>query len=443
MNNEQWTMNNEQWTMSNESARGLRNLKSQILHLISGVGHLVFVICHLSFVVFLLAGCGNNTADGLITASGFIEGEEVIVAPETSGRIAEMLVDRGDTVQAGDVLVRLDETLLQSQRLEVEAGLAAARANLARVLAGARPEEIGAARAAVAQAEAQRGGAVQAVIHARDVISNPLALDAEINGARTGVRLAEQNVEMAEVNLAEMELKYNVYAEHGGDTKRIWDLQLQAAQAALAQAQAELEGAQKYLNVLWAMRANPLTLKAQLHGAETQARIAEAQVNGAQATLDELEAGPTKEQIAAAEAQVRQAEAAVRLMDAQIAQLTLTAPMDGIVTSRSGHAGETATAGAPLLTIANLDKVTLVIYIPENRIGQVQMGQEVEVQVDSFPGRVFVGQVQNIAGEAEFTPRNVQTQEERVNLVFAVKVRIPNPDGALKPGMPADATVRP
>jgi len=87
--------------------------------------------------------------------------------------------------------------------------------------------------------------------------------------------------------------------------------------------------------------------------------------------------------------------------------------------------------------------VTLVIYIPENRIGQVQVGQEVEVQVDSFPGRVFVGQVQNIAGEAEFTPRNVQTQEERVNLVFAVKVRIPNPDGALKPGMPADATVRP
>ncbi|MFQ6102319.1 MAG: HlyD family secretion protein [Anaerolineae bacterium] len=109
--------------------------------------------------------------------------------------------------------------------------------------------------------------------------------------------------------------------------------------------------------------------------------------------------------------------------------------MDGLVTTRSGRTGETATAGAPLLTIANLDEVTLVIYIPENRIGQVQ--------VDSFPERVFAGEVASIAGEAEFTPRNVQTQEERVNLVFAVKVRILNPNRDLKPGMPADATIQP
>jgi multidrug resistance efflux pump len=95
-----------------------------------------------------------------------------------------------------------------------------------------------------------------------------------------------------------------------------------------------------------------------------------------------------------------------------------------------------------MLTIANLDEVTLVIYIPETRLGQVQVGQKVEVEVDSFPDRVFMGEIVNIAGEAEFTPRNVQTKEERVNLVFAVKVSIPNPDHALKPGMPADATVQ-
>ena len=392
--------------------------------------------------VIVLAGCSTAQANGPITASGFIEGEEVIVAPEVSGRIAEMLVDRGDTVQAGDVLVRLDDAVLQSQRLEAEAGLAAARANLARVLAGARPEEIAAARATLAQAEAQLNGAAQAVIDASEAISNPLSLDAEIDAARTQVHLAEQNVEMAEANLAETELKYNVYAEQGGDVKRTWDLQLQAAQAALSQAQAELEGARNYLNALLAMRANPLTLEAQLHSAEMQYRIAEAQVAAAQAALEELETGPTEEQIAVAEAQVRQAEAAVHLIDAQITQLTLTAPMDGVVTSRSGQAGETAMAGAPLLTIANLDEVTLVIYIPENRIGQVWVGQEVEVRVDSFPDRVFLGEVVYISGEAEFTPRNVQTQEERVNLVFAVKVRIPNPDHALKPGMPADATIR-
>jgi multidrug resistance efflux pump len=117
--------------------------------------------------------------------------------------------------------------------------------------------------------------------------------------------------------------------------------------------------------------------------------------------------------------------------------------MSGTVSSRSAQVGETATAGAPLLTITNLDEVTLVIYIPENRIGQVQVGQEVEVKVDSFPERVFMGQVASIAGEAEFTPRNVQTKEERVNLVFAVDISLPNPDHALKPGMPADATLHP
>jgi len=393
-------------------------------------------------LLILLVGCSESQTDGSITASGFIEGEEVVVAPETSGRIAEMLVDRGDEVLEGDVLVRLDGATLESQRVEAEAGVAVASANLDRVVAGARSEEITAAWAAVEQAKSQREGAVRAVVNAREAISKPLSLDAQISAAQTQVRLAEQNVEMAEANFAETELKRNVYAEQGGDVKRIWELQWQAAQAARAQAEAELKGAQRYLNALLAIRSNPLTLQAELHGAETQLRLAEADVFAAQAVLDDLEAGPTEEQVAMAEAGVRQAEAAVHLVDAQIAQLTLSAPMEGIVTSRSAQAGETATQGMPLLTIANLDEVTLVIYIPENRIGYIRVGQEVEVQVDSFPGRVFVGELTSIAGEAEFTPRNVQTQEERVNLVFAVKVTIPNPGHLLKPGMPADATMR-
>jgi HlyD family secretion protein len=413
----------------------IQNLKSRISNLRFWIGGLI--------LISLLAGCGNGQDDGAIVASGFIEGEEVIVASEVAGRIAEMRVERGDRTVAGDVLVQLDGAVLQNQRLEAEAGLAAARANLARVEAGARSEEIAAAQAALAQSQAERDGAAQAVVLAQDVISNPLSLDAEIDAARTQVRLAEQGVEMAEAELAETKLWRGPYIGEGGNTERTLNLRVQAAEAALAQAQAELVGAQRYLGVLLATRDNPLELEAQLHAAEMEQELAEAEVLAAQAALDELEAGPTAEEVAIAEAQVRQAEAAVRLVDAQIAQLTLTAPMDGIVTSRSAQVGETATAGAPLLTIANLDKVTLVIYVPENRVGQVRLGQEVEVQVDSFPSQVFVGKVSNIAGEAEFTPRNVQTQEERVNLVFAVKVSIPNLDQKLKPGMPADATVLP
>jgi multidrug resistance efflux pump len=393
--------------------------------------------------LILLNGCNAKEADGAIVASGFIEGEAVMVAPEVTGRVVEMRADRGDEVQAGELLVLLDAALLQSQRMEAEAGMKAARANLARVEAGARPEELAAARAALSQVEAERDGAAQAVVFAQDVISNPLSLEVEIGAARTQVGLAEQSVEMARADLAEMELWHGLHIGEGGDSERAWDLQLQAFQDALTQAQAELVGSQRYLNALLDIRANPLELEAQLHAAEATYELAEARVVAAQAALAELEAGPTAEEVSMAEAQVRQAEAAVGLVDAQIAQLRLTAPMDGIVTSRSAQTGETATAGAPLLTVANLDEVTLVIYIPENRVGQIRLGQEVEVGVDSFPGRVFAGQVANIAGEAEFTPRNVQTQEERVNLVFAVKVRIPNPERLLKPGMPADATIRP
>jgi len=392
-------------------------------------------------LVLLLLGCASETANGTITASGFIEGKEVTIASQVSGRIAEMRVNRGDEVRAGDVLVQLDDAVLQSQRLEVESGVAAAEANLARVLAGARPEEVAVARAALSQAEARLEGAKQAVVNARDVISKPLTLETEIAAARTQVKLAEQDVEMAEANLAETRLKWNVYQDQGGDVKRTWDLQVRAAEAALQRAQANLNGARRYLGALIEMRDNPLRLQTELHGAETQARLARAQVGVAQASLDEMEAGATAEEIAVTEARLHQAKAALRLIDAQIDHLTLEAPMDGTVTSRVSKAGETATAGMPLVTIANLDEVELVIYIPVTQIGRVKLGQAVEVEVDSFPDRVFIGEIVNIAGEAEFTPRNVQTQEERVNLVFAVKVRLSNEDHALKPGMPADATV--
>jgi HlyD family secretion protein len=102
--------------------------------------------------------------------------------------------------------------------------------------------------------------------------------------------------------------------------------------------------------------------------------------------------------------------------------------------------GEVAAPAATILAVADLSEVTLTVYVPQNRIGQVRLGQTVQVTVDSFPGRTFAGQVTRIGDEPEFTPRNVATQEERQNTFFAVKARLPNPEGFLKPGMPADAT---
>lgn len=388
-----------------------------------------------------VSGCQGDDRNGRISGSGFIEGTEVHIASEVAGRVVEITVDEGDPVVQGQVVLRLDDALLRAERTKALAAVAAAEANLARLEAGTRPEEITAARAALSQAEAQRDAALRAVESARRAIENPQDLDLEIAQAEMQVALAEQDVEMARADLAEAELLYNVYRQQGGDAERTAALQVEAARAALEGAQARVEGARRYLETLQAMRANPLTLLAQLHAAEGQLEAAEAGVEKARAALEEAEAGPTPEELAVARAQLRQARAMLALVDARVAQLTLTSPITGVVTSRNVHVGETASPGVPLLTVAKLDEVRLVLYVPEDRIGRVRVGQRVEVRVDSFPGRVFVGRVATIAGEAEFTPRNVQTEEERVNLVFAVKVVIPNPDHALKPGMPADAEI--
>jgi multidrug resistance efflux pump len=205
-------------------------------------------------------------------------------------------------------------------------------------------------------------------------------------------------------------------------------------------AQAGMDGARAALSNLYAIRNNPQELNCQVDAAETQYRVAEAAVQMAQAQLDALRAGATEEEIAAVEAQVEQAQAALDALMVYRDKLTIVAPVGGLVLERCIHEGELAAPGATLLTLGDLDEVTLTIYVPEDRLGQVHVGQQVEVRVDSFPERTFAGTVVAIAHEAEFTPRNVQTQEERVNMVFAVDVSIPNPDHALKPGLPADAT---
>ena len=165
----------------------------------------------------------------------------------------------------------------------------------------------------------------------------------------------------------------------------------------------------------------------------------------AQAALDLLRAGARDKEISLLGANVAQAralldsaQAGLQALDAQLARLDLAAPAGGIVLERMAHAGELAAPGAPLLTIANLDEVTLTVYVPEADLGQVSLAQSVEVTVDAYRDS-FSGVVSHIASRAEFTPKNVQTQEERVHMVFAVKIRLENADHRLKPGMPADA----
>jgi multidrug resistance efflux pump len=139
--------------------------------------------------------------------------------------------------------------------------------------------------------------------------------------------------------------------------------------------------------------------------------------------------------------QLRQAgPAETRLLEVQVDKLSLRAPLTGVVTKRLARSGEVVGAGTVVLTVARLDELRVTVYVPEAQLGLVRPGQDVELRVDPFPGRTFPARVQTVATKAEFTPRNVQTVRDRRALVFAVKLRVPNPDGELKPGLPVDAT---
>ncbi len=410
-----------------------------------------------------------------LSASGFIEAEEVSITAEMGGRIVALHADEGHQVQQGKPLVELDTALLEAQRRQAEAALELAEAKLAQVQAGAQPEAIYQAQAALAQAETVRDGAYQVWQDAQAVLNNPQELEARINAARAQVEVARHEFEAAAgnkdaaeaymesagrlVNFLEhpgiatfrlpptfkrqrMEIKIDpgtkqgAYYQWNTTSNQWWE-----AWAALNTAMAQYEGAQRNLDNLLAMRDNPQSLKAQVDAAQAEYQVAQATVAQAQAQLDLLQAGATREQVAIFQAQVEQARSALRTLEVQLEKMTLKAPRDGLVVERMVHVGEMATPGAALLTVAALDEVKLTIYIPEDEIGRVKVGQQVQVTVDSYPDEVFVGKVSYIASEAEFTPKNVQTKKERVNMVFAVKIKLPNPDHELKPGMPADAEI--
>lgn len=398
-----------------------------------------------SLLALLSSGCQEVDPSGIIEASGTIEAEEVVVAPEFGGRVEDILAEEGDPVEAGQVVLYLDTALLEAQMGEAEAAVLAAGANLGSVEAGARPGEIRTAEAQLQQAIAARDAAERVWQDAVAVRKEPQQLDDQIDQARTQVEQAEHQVDQARAQLQKVTIERDGYAGAGDDqsksTYAALDQQVRASESAVRAAEESLEGARAQLKNLLDVRDNPISLDTQVNKAKGQYDQALASVEVAQAQLNALLAKPTDEEIAVAQAQVSQAEAALGLLSVQREKMTLRSPLSGMVSNLSIHVGETASPGDTLMTIAHLGEVELTLYIPENRYGRIQLGQQVDVKVDSFPREVYHGQVVYIASEAEFTPRNVQTKEERVNTVFAVKVRIPNPDRDLKPGMPADATI--
>lgn len=345
-----------------------------------------------ALVVLLIAGYsawdrwsrGGRLPEGLVQANGRIEGDHVTVASKFPGRIRELSVREGATVSAGQAMARLDDTQTH-----------------------ARVEQ---ARQAAATLEAQ----VQAA-HTSLAVLNlevPLAIEA----ADAAVAAARARLDRATA----------VEKEARGDLQRFRNLVADQAVSAQQVDQAE---------VRWQVSRNDL--------AAARSDTVQATKQLAQAELGWKRIRTKESEVTALERQRDQAEAALEEAESILADLTITAPTNGTVTNRMVDVGEVVTAGAPLLELVDLDRLYLQVYVPEVQIGKVRLDLPARIYTDAFPDQPFEATVRYIASKAEFTPKEVQTPDERVKLIYAVRLYLTdNPDHRLTPGLPADAVIR-
>ncbi len=458
----------------------------------------------LAFALLLTACSGTATEEAPLEASGIIEAEEVTIAPEVGGTVAEIFVSEGDTVKAGDPLFRLEDDLLESRYRQAQAAVEAAQAAVeaARTNRDLAQAALEAARAGAEAAQAQ----LDLVLQQARADEEPQRVaawqedpPAEFDlplwyfTRQEKIQSAEQEVQEAREALQAEEENYRsiLEAERAADV-RAAEQRLGEAQAAFrvaqdlrereisqknkenisdyvqtlyASAKAELDAAQLRYEQLLSTQAAQDILEARAHlsvaqeryelaldrlealqtGPEApEVRAARALVSQAQAGVSQAQAGIRQAEAALTQAEkgLAQAQAAQESVQIQRDKLTVRAPVDGTVTARSIAVGEVVQPGMEALALARLERLTVTVYLPENRYGEVTLGQEAVLKVDSFPEETFPARVTAIADQAEYTPRNVQTREERVNTVYAVKLALENPDGHLKPGMPADVTFR-
>jgi HlyD family secretion protein len=217
---------------------------------------------------------------------------------------------------------------------------------------------------------------------------------------------------------------------------------IEAAKLAMLDAQADLEQKKKDY-----ARYQALYEKDEIPGqtrdlAATNVTRAQATYDRSQQIYNELVEGTRKEELAVDRANVHQADQNLHLSRIRLAYTVLRAPFTGVVLVRQAELGEVVSPGSPIVTLADLDHLWVRVYVPETDLGKVHWGQAVDVRTDTYPDRIYHGRISFIASDAEFTPKSVQTEKERVTLVYRVKVDVENPNHELKPGMPADALIK-
>jgi len=352
----------------------------------------------------------SGSASGPLETSGTVEGVEVSVASEIPGRVVEVLAAEGQAVQRGDPLFRLDEASIEVRRRKATA-VAAAAVTAARLQLVKTQQELDAlledAPLVMAQAQSDLAAARDALDDAQRrrayQQSGRRATDETIEGVEAQLALAEEAVDQADHTAA------NLSDLSSSDPKRA------AAEAALYEARQQRDAIKTNLN--W-YTGEPTDIDQAMLDARVALADAKAQLEAAEAT----------------------AAAELDTLDLDADKVTVRAPVSGVVLARLIEPGEVVAAGATVFTIGQLDALRITVYLPEDRYGGVSLGEQAQVTVDTFPGDQFVATVSRIADEAEFTPRNVQTEEGRRTMVFAVELSVMDPEQKLRPGMPASVS---
>ncbi len=388
-------------------------------------------------VLSILTACEviSPADDQELKASGVVEILEITISAKIGGRVSDVYVDEGAIVQSGDPLFQLDDEELRLQREQIIANGDAA-------IAGA---ELALLQARQALKELNENWPLQAaqfqveLAQARDALKDAKYY---LNVRQEGHRASANTIDAAEANLIlaqeEVERAQQLYDNAGGEEAKALAL------SNLAAARQHRDSIQRNLN--WYFGAPTEIEQAML---EADVAMAQARVDEAEQEYEKWKDGPDADQVTLARATIANAEALLQLARVQaesqlrtvellLEDSVVRAPADAIVLTHSVEPGEVIGPGVAVMMLGNADHMTITVYLAENQYGKVSVGDEAQVMADSFPDHTFDAQVIRIADQAEYTPRNVQTEEERQTTVYAIELRVDDPQGSLKPGMPAD-----
>jgi len=359
--------------------------------------------------------------DNVLHLSGNIEFRKIDIAFKTAGKLLELTVDEGSNVKLGQLLASLDREQMNRMRTRDSSTIDVAQSNLQQLLTAIQYQqttlasELNLRQAELRQAKAKLqelldGARPQEVAQAR----------AQVNDLKVIHDQAHREYDRAQKLIAQEDISQSQFDQF----KARFDSTTAQVQSAEQRLALIIEGPRK--TDIESARAN-------VARAEAALKLTEAQ---------RLDIHRKEEDLDARRADVARSKAGVSVIDSQLDDTRVLSPVDGVVLVKSADPGEVLAAGTPVLTIGEIDKPWLRGYVPQNKLGRIQLGMPVTVRSDSYPDKTYNGKISFIASEAEFTPKQIQTSEERVKLVYRIKVEIDNSKRELKLNMPVDAEIR-